>query len=40
MICDAATWTGFQTGTAVGFLLGAVFVLLLVSIHNTGRKDK
>lgn len=37
MICDAVTWTGFQTGTAVGFLLGAVFVLLLVSIHRSGK---
>lgn len=40
MICAADTWTGFQTGIAVGFLLGAAFVLLLAVIHNTGRKDK
>ncbi len=40
MICDAATWTGFQVGVALGFVLGAAFVLLLVAIHKTGGKDE
>ena len=40
MICPGDLWTGFQTGVAVGFLLGAAFALLLALIHKTEGKDK
>ena len=40
MICDANAWSAFQAGIALGFALGAAFVLLLAVIHNTGEKDK
>lgn len=40
MICPGDTWTGFQTGVAVGFALGAAFVILLCLIYDNGRNDK
>lgn len=40
MICPAETLDAFRAGVAAGFALGAVFALLLVAIHKTGRQDK